>query len=77
MCSYMDVVVRPESVHFAKHGLLTTIFYHDSRKSVAGLDFVYIDQGIFVLRRWNTKIRIRVPPLEATSLIRLYMRICK
>jgi hypothetical protein len=34
MRSYLDVVIRPESVDLTKHGLLTVVLYHDPCKSV-------------------------------------------
>ena len=52
MRSYVNVVVRPESVDLTKHGLLTVVLYHDPRKSVSRLNFMHIYQCIFIVRCW-------------------------
>lgn len=50
MRSYVDVVIRPESVDLAKYGLLTIVLDHDPGKSVGRHYFVHIYQCIFIVR---------------------------
>ena len=49
MCSYVDIVIRPESVDLTKYGLLTIVLYHDPCKSIGRLNFVHVHQCIFIV----------------------------
>ena len=49
MRSYVNIIIRPESVDLTKHGLLTVVFYHDPCKSFGRQNFVHIHQCIFIV----------------------------